>query len=382
MRKMFKISSLFIVPLLLPVFFNGTAIAQHMISTRAGMVNRTQGKVLIVRKEATDESENGQASNGTQLRDGDKLGTESRSYAEVLLNPGSYLRLNELSEICTLNTSLTEIRVELIKGSAIIEVGEVDKKSPIEIVTPDGSIFIKKDGLHRVDVKDGKSIIAVRQGEAFLGTREEVLANRAFKVKSGKVTQLGSSSAPILAKINKDLIDDFDTWSFNRAQTLMASNNNILSRRGGIDNLGFGWLYDPFYRSYTYIPRRLSFYSPYGFCFYNQNNYCANCYSPSTGSAGTVSQQPTRRAREIAGNDRGTIRRETGPRITDSPSIDSGSRGGYRGNSGSSRGGAGAGAGSSSSPSGPRSTGPSPSRPQRSETGGGRSRMPGRNIPD
>src|SRR5262245_2338837 len=149
MTKMFKITSLFIGLFLLPIFFGGTAAAQHIISTRAGMVNRTQGKVLIARKEAKDESENGQASNGTQMHDGDKLRTESRSYAEVLLNPGSYLRLNELTEISTLNTSLTEIRVELIKGSAIIEIGEVDKKYPIEMLTPDGSIFIKKDGLHR-----------------------------------------------------------------------------------------------------------------------------------------------------------------------------------------------------------------------------------------
>src|SRR5262245_3131111 len=373
MTKNFKISSLLITPLLLPVMLIGTASAQHLISSKAGLVNRSQGKVLIVRKDAAEEGENVQASNGTQMHDGDKLVTESRSYAEVLLNPGSYLRLNELTEICALNTSLTEIRFELIKGSAIIEVGEVEKKAPIEIVTPEGSIFINKDGLQRVDIKDGKTIIAVRQGEAFLGTRDEVLANRAFKIGRGKLTQLGSASPPVLAKMNKDLMDEFDSWSFTRAQTLIASNNRILSRRGGIDNLGFGWLYDPFYSGYTYIPRRITFYSPYGFCFYNQRSYCENCFRPYTGSTGAVSQQPTHRAREIAANDRGTIRRETGPRITDSQTLDSGSRGGYRGNSDSSRG-----AGSSSSPSAPRSSGTSPIRPTRSDDGGGRGPARGR----
>jgi FecR protein len=387
MTKKFKIFSLIVASLLFTLFLSGVAIAQHLISSKAGLVNRTQGKVSIVRKEAKEEGENSEVSSGTQMHDGDKLGTERRSYAEVLLNPGSYLRLNELSEVRALNTNLTEIRFELLKGSMIIEVGEVEKKTPIEIVTPDGSIFINKDGLHRVDTTDGKTTIAVRQGEAFLGTREELFAKRAFKVKRGKVTQLTSSSTPVLAKINKDQIDDFDTWSFTRAQTLMASNYSLLSRRRGIDTMGFGWLYDPFYRSYTYIPRSLSFYSPYGFCFYNQNNYCANCYRPTPSPAvsggtvsqqpgGTVSQQPPRRAREIAGHDRGTIRRETGPRMSDSPEFGSGSRGGYRGGSGSARGGGGG--GSVSTPSGPRSGGVSPSRPSHSrpDMGGSSSRVP------
>ena len=112
------------------------------------------------------------------MREGDQLRTDVTSRAEILLNPGTYLRLNENTEVRAITTSLSNTRFELLKGSIIIESSQIDKTAPIEIITPNGPLALAKDSLIRVDAKTGATFVAVRQGEIFLGTRDVALANQ------------------------------------------------------------------------------------------------------------------------------------------------------------------------------------------------------------
>lgn len=259
----------------------GTTTAQNFVSSRAGFVNRIDGKVYVMRQDSEDGETKASAILGTQMEDGERLSTGAGSYAELLLNPGSYLRLNEKSELRAVSTDLTRVRFELISGSAIVETGEVDKKEPIEIITPNGSFFIRKTGLQRIDITDSMTSVAVRQGEIQLGTLEEVLDNKSRKIGHGKIAQLTGDAAPKLAKIDKNAVDEFDSWSFNRAEVLMAANQRALhSINKG--TLAYGWLYDPFQSCYTFIPRG-SYWSPYGFGFFNSFNACYDCYFPPVG---------------------------------------------------------------------------------------------------
>jgi len=173
-------------------------------------------------------------------------------------------------------TSLTEPRFEVVKGSVIVEIGQLAKQTAVEILTPQGPIAMGKEGLHRIDVREDGTTVAVRQGEVYLGTIEQLLAKRAPKVGRGKMARLvGTSSLaaraqPQLAKLDKDAIDEFDSWSFNRAQTLMAANYSAL-RRGSMRGIfALGWYYDPFYNCYTFMPGGGLYYSPYGFPFFRR----------------------------------------------------------------------------------------------------------------
>jgi hypothetical protein len=248
--------------------------AQYLISSKAGFVNRVDGRVFIERQENAN-SERGRASLGTQMKDGDLLATAVESRAEVLLNPGSYIRLGEQTEVRAVNTSLSEMRFEVVKGSVIVEVGELEKQIVVEIQTPAGVISVNKSGIQRIDVTNGVTTIAVRQGEAYLGTRDQLLAKRATKIGRGKMTRLSNTfvagSQLQMAKIDKDAtIDELDAWSFNRAQTLMAANQSVL-RRQQQSRIGLisGWYFDPFYNGYTFIPGG-GYFSPYGFPFFSR----------------------------------------------------------------------------------------------------------------
>lgn len=340
---MTRFTKSFVVTIALLAMASIAANAQHLISTKAGFVNRVEGKVFILRADNVDGSK-GRASLGTQMRDGDRIFTEAGSFAEVLLSPGSYLRVNENSEVRADSTSLTQIRFEVVKGAAIAEVATateqvstINKNSPLEIVTPHGTVSIAKDGLYRFDLVETNTLVQVRQGELYIGDRDQFLANKAMKVKRGNAVKLTGS--PVgkddVAKVNKDVSDGFDVWSFNRANTLMAANVSALRRSRTMNSLAYGWIYDSFYNCYTFIPRNGLWYSPYGFGFFNSYSgllyywpygyypYYGNPYGNGGGTGGSVNLP----SRVIAGNDRAPIQRQIENRRIDTGSAFGADRG-------------------------------------------------------
>jgi len=355
------------VSFLLALGLGVIANAQYLISTKAGFVNRVEGEVYVLRADGEGD-EKGRASLGTQMRAGDRLSVAANGFAEALLNPGSYLRLSENTEVRAVSVDLNSVRFELIKGSVITEIGQIDKKAPIEIITPHGALTIAKAGLHRIDAKGSATLVAVRQGEIHLGTPSDFAANQSLKIKRGKVVTLTGSAQPgqpgqpvpadapgapgtlDVAQLDKDAIDKFDTWSFNRAQALTEANVKTLSRSGSLTT---GWYYDPFFNFYTFVPSRSWFWSPYGFGFFNNYRDCYD-YSPYYYSGSSYRNQVGSSTgakispRVVSGNDRGAVSRATDRRSGDTGL---GSRSGRFGDSGSS-----GGASSPSSTSSPRST--------------------------
>src|SRR5262249_516484 len=140
-------------------------------------------------------------------------------------------------------------------------------------------------------------------------------AKQSLKIKSGKVVTLTGAAQPgpsDIAKLNKDAIDNFDAWSFNRAQALTVANVNALSRSGALTS---GWYYDPFFNFYTYVPSRSWFSSPYGFGFFNNYRDCYE-YTPyyyySRSYYRGYSGIPRGASpRVVSGNDRGAVSRAT-----------------------------------------------------------------------
>jgi hypothetical protein len=268
-----SLSGLFVVVLLGSV--SPSVNAQYLVSTKAGFVNKVEGRVLIQRQE-NEDGEPGRVSLGTQMKDGDLLITQARGRAEILLTPGSYLRLYEGCEVRAVNTSLAAPRFSIVKGSVIIETAQITKGTAIQIDTPNGPVSVGREGIQRIDVTENGSTVSVRQGEVVLGTSDQLLAKNATKIGRGKMLRLGTSALapgeqPLIAKVNKDgEADDFDLWSYNRAQLLMQANSSALRRSSLSDSMALGWFYDPFYNFYTFMPGRRLFFSQYGFPFFSR----------------------------------------------------------------------------------------------------------------
>lgn len=273
---------------------------QFVISAKAGGVNLISGRVAVRRKDSTEwqplvsQTEEPPAEKQEEkrkdrdklfreretLNSGDSVRTEDTGRLEALLNPGSYLRLAENSEMEFIDASLDNLRVKLVKGTAIIEAtGGGGVKMLTEVVTPQTKIAIVKTGLYRVNVTaSGGTELFVRKGEARVGTDTLVT------VKGGKKAFATGGVAEV-AKFDKKMEDSFDFWSKSRAETLIAANGRLSGRLAdAIYNSGYRplrtgtglWVYDPFLQSSTFFPFYTGWNSPYGRGYQSSFGYSAS----------------------------------------------------------------------------------------------------------
>jgi hypothetical protein len=253
-----------------------TSLAQtrdrFVISARAGGVNAVTGRASM---HPRGNSEWQQLTIKEDLETGDVVRTGLDGRVEMLLNPGSYLRIGENSEFELADNSLQNLEVRLIRGTVIVEAtGAENTELLINITTPHTKFAIVRRGLYRLNVMpgDGTELI-VRKGRVMLDDSHT-------KVKGGNkvVFSSGSFSIAKLERTDKKNLDNLESWSKQRAETVAQANRKIRGRemnllmaslnsqwdrhfspaRGGI------WMFNPGYNCYTFMPFFLGWGSPYG----------------------------------------------------------------------------------------------------------------------
>ena len=236
--------------------------SQYVVSAKAGVINVIEGDVAVKR----DKADWNKLITGDELNKGDRIRTGADGRAEILLTPGCFLRLAENTEFVLTDPSMFGFEIELSKGSAIIEASALD--GPLKIRTSEIDFSIIRVGLYRFNIKaDGKAEVAVRKGRV-------VVANTIIKGDKKATIENG---APVIVALDKKAVDNFDTWSKGRAQTLIAANKR-LSNRTMKRSLAFGfvsnmWIRDPACGCYTFLPYTGGFSSPYGWNYPVCNPY-------------------------------------------------------------------------------------------------------------
>jgi hypothetical protein len=275
---------------------------ERFISAKAGGVNFASGKVSFRR---AGETAWVALSANDDLKSGDVIKTGGDGRAEVLLNPGSYLRLGPNSEFELADAALDDLQLGLKAGSAVVEAtGYSDMDLSISVETPHALARIVRSGIYRFDVTGaGVTEVTIQKGRAYVG-RPEVL------YKGGKVVRLGARGLLEVAKYEKkaEERDELDLWSRERAKEL-ARMNEKLSRRQANALLSQTsldlfpsrfttrgvWYYNARYGYYTFLPFGGYDYwrSPYGHGYGNQlfipfNKYrCFGC-NDGYGGGGVV----------------------------------------------------------------------------------------------
>jgi FecR protein len=308
------------ISLLCAVFVAGLLVSvgnaqnreRFTISAKAGGVNSVSGQVMVKRSGQAPQLLTSQ----DDLASGDVVNTGLGSQTEILLNPGTYLRLAEQSEFEMVDNSLDNLLVKLKKGSAIIEAtGPGEVKLRIPIITEQQRMTIVRAGIYRINVRPGITELFVRKGRMELGSnREEV-------IKSGKKVTF-SSAGQSIAKLEKTEKDQFDDWSKLRGQTLAKANERLSARtlNGLLASNSWGrfdarygrlglWTWSPYASCYTFLPFYYGWGSPYGsnyglfagYGYYgypgsNPRNYNPTIVTnspPSAGSGNGTSGGPT-----------------------------------------------------------------------------------------
>ena len=250
---------------------------KYVISAQAGGINFVSGNVTVQGR----SEQNPQALTLTDnLQTGDSVTTGAGGRVEVLLNPGSYLRLDENSEFELTDASLDNLLVTLVRGSAVVEVTAAsDVELALAINTPQAEALIVRGGIYRFNVMaNGTTEILVRKGRVIYGTGTPT------KIKGGQKVLFGRGSVEV-AKLNKKDQDTLDVWSKERAQTLARANQRLERRsllsafneyNGWGDMYGWGqtspryggaglWVFNASTRSYCFLPTGATAWStPYG----------------------------------------------------------------------------------------------------------------------
>lgn len=274
----------------------------YTISAKPGAVNYIEGQASI----------NGQpvsvhAARTTFLNPNDMLATAAGK-VEILLTPGIFLRVGDNSSVRMITPSLTDTRVELLQGEAMVEVDQLVPENQVNILDHGGTVIIQKPGLYRLSANP-QPIAATIEGrcELFYG-REHI--------------ELGKGHEAVIAQdlkahsFDRKKEDDLYAWSNIRSEYDAASSYQVAknAQSGAMYNSlwggygygyyggysGFanpGWYWDAGFMNWAWLPGNGAFYSPFGYGFYGPGvvAFAPVIYAPVyAGSGGWVNGGTTR----------------------------------------------------------------------------------------
>jgi hypothetical protein len=248
-----KITALAILSVLALGF---AASAQSVVSTHSGVVYFFEGSVFLGGQPL--EQKFGRF---PDVGEGGTLRSE-HGRAEVLLTPGVVLRLDEKSAIRMVSDKLSDTRVELLGGSAILESSESNAGTSVKLSYKDWHVRVPKQGVYRIDADPAQ--VRVYKGEAEVSASGET---ETVAVRDGEVLPL----AAILVTERSAAVDAdaFKSWAMGRSDAI-ASDNAIAA--GIVDDpskieasgLDGGFSYFPL----TGVPS-LGIVNPYGLSFWS-----------------------------------------------------------------------------------------------------------------
>jgi hypothetical protein len=264
-----------------------TGWAQSALSARSGMIHHLEGDATLAGERITVAP-----GRFPEVREGATLRT-GRGRAEVLLNPGVFLRLDENSEFQMISNRLDDTYVTILHGGALVEVVEVAKHNKITVRVGEARIQPLKHGLYHIDAD-------ARELRVFDGKALASLGGASMKLGRGRVAQL--DPALQVAKFNRKTTGYLHAWSRNRSALIAQANMNssLSAARSGVRRRGVSaWSWYPALGVFTFIPASGRVYSPFGYYYYSPvyvwqaiNPVRVDPYYGSAASAGAWAGRP------------------------------------------------------------------------------------------
>src|SRR5215813_11426743 len=201
-----------------------------------GLVNVIAGDATLV-----DQQGISQTLEPLQLLEaGQAIQVAPKSYVEVLLDPGSYLRLSSNARVKFLNLAPDNLKLTLLSGSLILEkfvsplplfvksnrkqtaddmrLRFAGQYAGITVLTPTGDFITATGGIYRCDIDiNGRGFLKVRKGVAVV----------AGSILSDEMATALGDRVPVIENIALQPEDRFDTWSHGRADKLVESNQSL-----------------------------------------------------------------------------------------------------------------------------------------------------------
>jgi hypothetical protein len=252
-------------------------------TARPGIVNYVEGQVSLDGQAITSK-----AQGSAEVQSGHVLST-NQGKAEMLLVPGVYLRMSDHAAVKMVTPSLSDTRVEVLKGEAMVEADQVLKGNRIVISDHGIDTQIEKHGLYRFTTDPPQ--IAVYDGKA-----KVVENDRAVEIGKGKELALAQTGETKAQRFDRQQPDNLYQWSSVRSEYLSEANQSYVNGvAGGYPGWGWygpNWYWNPWFSSWAFVPGGFDyFYSPFGFGYYSPiywRTYAPYYYHPGVGRVGVV----------------------------------------------------------------------------------------------
>jgi len=246
------------------------AFGQTVVSTRSGLLYFFEGSVFI-----GDDPVQQKFGKFPEVGEGHKLRTE-KGRAELLLTPGVFLRMNENSSICMLSNALSDTRVELLGGSAILEANSTAPDTAVKIIYKGWQVRVPQKGVYRIDSEPARLQVYRGQAEVSAKDKAEVVV-----AKDGEILPLAPVLVPEQSLTASS--DAFKNWAMSRSQAVTADDAiaaDIVDDPSKMDASGLAA------GSFSYFPMTglpsLGITNPYGVSFWSPyQSTLSSLYYPS-----------------------------------------------------------------------------------------------------
>jgi len=244
--------------------------AQPVISAKAGTIAKAEGQVYLG-DQVVEES----LTKFPDIKENGVVRTEE-GRAEVLLTPGVVLHLGEHSSFRLITNRLIDTRLELLTGSAVVDVEEIAKDTSVTLVCKDGTIAMSKAGHYRFDAEPARI-------KVFAGIADVQIGGQHIEVTAGRMLGLTGETASV-EKFDRNDTDSLDNWARRRGEIMALANVSAAkSLYNNYSSVGSGgmWSWNPYFGLYTYIPGSGRFCDPfYGYCYWSPNTVNRLYYQP------------------------------------------------------------------------------------------------------
>ena len=209
-----------------------------------GTLNYVEGQVLVQGQVQTQKSVG-----STYLEPNQDLAT-GNGHAEMLLTPGVYLRLGDNSDVKMISPGLADTQVQVMKGSAMLEVDELFKENNTSVVVGGARTRVEKNGLY--DFTASPASVKVLAGDAVIYEGDQHV-----NLKKGREVLLAEGQPLKAQKFDKNQVESDPLYRWSDLRSEYAANSNVqvgnsLMGYGGW--WGPGWYWDPFFMDFAFMP--------------------------------------------------------------------------------------------------------------------------------
>lgn len=237
----------------------GAFPAGAAISAVPGTVNYVEGQVTVDGRPVSSSSV------GSITLQPNQIIQTTQGKAEILLTPGIFIRIGDHGSLRMVSPSLSDTRVQVLTGEAIVEADQVFKDSNINVMLGNTTSRLAKNGLYDFNANTG--LVSVLEGKLDVSSDD----HHTDLTKGHQVAVAGPLKSHHFDTKALEQQDQLYAWSRLRAEydseAAMQSANTIVV--GGPGWWGPGWYWNPWWGMYSFLPGAGFFYSPFGWPYYS-----------------------------------------------------------------------------------------------------------------